>query len=296
MGFDENQARHAFESCNGNLEQAVDYLLDGGDAAAAAGGGGNVTSGSETTTTTAPKMIVADNISQYSVEKGKSACTCIALTMAASFLQQVIEEDNKNKDAATRILTCDFLRHNIMEGVDIYRQLVSCNTQMVEVEHMSAEEILEQQEDMGNDALPKFASLELVGGYVRQGVLSTPGMDLQSMMQGCITEYYQQNQHQQSQQWMAILITKTPETIVVCVPPPASEERHYCLLDSHPRPHLFVESSTNAYGRIYTTLDGLVQSLHTIFPSTVLGPDIPETMAMMYNSFDLYPLVLKKKT
>jgi hypothetical protein len=63
------------------------------------------------------------------------------------------------------------------------------------------------------------------------------------------------------------------------------------LIDSHPRAaHLGADGS---YAKPHPNLVSLLQSLQAIFPPTELGPDIPEMMAMMYNSFDMYPLQMK---
>jgi hypothetical protein len=40
----------------------------------------------------------------------------------------------------------------------------------------------------------------------------------------------------------------------------------------------------------------LIRSLEILFPPTELGSDIPEMMAAMYNSFDLYRLRLRDES
>jgi hypothetical protein len=42
------------------------------------------------------------------------------------------------------------------------------------------------------------------------------------------------------------------------------------------------------------SIANLEAHLATILPTTEVGPDIPEMMALMYISFDLHPFVLKK--
>ena len=165
----------------------------------------------------------------------------------------------------------------VTEGVQIYDRLQREGS----VEHMSAEEVLQQN-------APEYP-LQLLDGGVRQGMVSTNPSEsadhplgFQTILRFCQTP----------DRWVAAVITKTPETVVVCLPPLSggSAPVGYVLLDSHPRPQLGAE---NAYGKTHESLEELCVALQAIFPATDLGPDIPEMMAMMYNSFDLYPLVLK---
>jgi hypothetical protein len=70
----------------------------------------------------------------------------------------------------------------------------------------------------------------------------------------------------------------------------------FILVDSHPRPGLGIEG---AYVKFHSSLDSLVSTLMTdIFPFTHLGNDQEENddwMTAMYNSFDVYPLILFRK-
>jgi hypothetical protein len=278
MGFPDAQAREALGVSNGSLEMAVNYLLGGGApasapvpasapaaaAAAASNASMNISSGG----------LVRCSMSQYSVENGRSACTCIALTAASQFLQ--------NQDVSP-----SFLETMISQGVQNYQQLsTSSSSSNNNVEHMSAEEVLQKDQGL-------FQEVTSLGGFIRQGILSQDvhhPMGLKSLLEGL--------RHEEHREWMCVLITKTPETVLLCFPPddntvsrPSSSSSEYWLIDSHPRPHLGLES---AYATRHASLDSLLMSLHAIFPCTDLGPDVPEMMAVMYNSFDLYPLILKK--
>jgi hypothetical protein len=264
MGFGEAQAQEALTVSDGNLEVAVNYLLGGGipSASAAAAAAPPVAPAAEPpakmeSMEAIAKGLVTCGISQYNVDNGRSACTCIALTTASNFLE------NQSVDSA-------FLTTMIHKGVENYQKLSAGSS----VEHLSAEEVL--QTDRGN-----LFAVETIGD-IRQGVLSNDPhhpLGLMALLQGL---------RQESQtDWLAILITKTPETVLVCFPPASVSPSSYWLIDSHPRPQLGVES---AYAKLHPDLDSLALSLQAIFPCTELGPDIPEMMAMMYNSFDLYPL------
>ena len=127
---------------------------------------------------------------------------------------------------------------------------------------MSAEEVLGQRE------LP----LQLIGD-LRQGILSHDSnhpLGLKALLTAAEDDGAK-----------VVLITKTPETVMVCLD-------QFAVLDSHPRPPM----TTNAYAKMHDNLDDLIVSLQSIFPPTELDPDVPEMMAMMYNSFDLYPLAI----
>jgi hypothetical protein len=277
MGFPDAQAREALGVSNGNLEMAVNYLLGGGAPASAPvpASASAAAAASNASMNASPGDLVRCSMSQYSVENGRSACTCIALTAASQFLQ--------NQDVSP-----SFLETMISQGVQNYQQLSTSSSSNNNVEHMSAEEVL--QKDQG---LFQVTSL---GGFIRQGILSQDvhhPMGLKSLLEGL--------RHEEHREWMCVLITKPPETVLLCFPPDdnntvsrpssSSSSSEYWLIDSHPRPHLGLES---AYATRHPSLDSLLMSLQAIFPCTNLGPDVPEMMAVMYNSFDLYPLILKK--
>lgn len=268
MGFDAAKAQEALTACNDNVERAIEYLFGGG------GGGGptDAPSGGGTSSAAASLANAQDvvaSISQYTMDEGRSACTCIALTAAQEFLQS----------PAASTATPQFLENAIREGVTTYENLRTLSSS---VEHMSAEEVLK----LSAGSNGSFSKLQLTAGGIRQGLLShdtSNPMGLQTLLEAC-------RQEGPSDQWMAVLITKTPETVLAVLPPPNSTGEHM-VIDSHPRPQ--VVGGNGAYARILTSLDQVVAHLSTILPATELGPDIPEMMAMMYNSFDLYPFVKK---
>jgi len=270
MGFSADLAREALTVSSGNMEAAVNYILGGG---AGAGAGVAPTAvvaaepppGAAAVSAKADGGLLRCSRSQYSVDQGRSACTCIALTAATKFLQDTN-------------VTSEFLEEMITQGVSNYQQLMHQSAS--EIEHLSAEEVL--QKDSSKTIFP----LQSLPGGIRQGILSKDDfnhpMGLKAMLEGLKSD-------QPRQSWMAVLITKTPETVLVCFPPDSARPSSYWLIDSHPRPQLGVES---AYAKLHPSLDALWMSLQAIFPCTDLGPGVREMMAMMYNSFDLYPLLL----
>lgn len=245
MGFEAVKVHETLNAVNGNLDQAVHVLL-----------GGAILPQQQQ-----PKSssLIHCAKSQYSVENGRSACTCIALMGAALLLL-----------SGETSVSSELLENMIDMGVAAYQQLPVSGTN---VEHLSAEEVLQSK------AIEEFRLLVLMEGGVRQGVLSGQAnhpLGLGAILQECLSP----------DTWVAALITKPPETVVVLLPPRSQASGEYILLDSHPRPGL----SHGSYARIHASLEDLVQSLQAIYPVTELGNDIPEMMAMMYNSFDVYPL------
>lgn len=84
MGFSATQAREALTITSGNLEHAVNFLLGGGNIAARAGdldskqpASNEDDSASNDSVAAKAGGILRAPISQYSVEHGRSACTCI---------------------------------------------------------------------------------------------------------------------------------------------------------------------------------------------------------------------------
>lgn len=280
MGFDAAQAQQALQASNGNVEHAVNFLLMGGGSGGGSGGGGSASASSTSVTggAASERVVVVGPISQYSVDNGRSACTCIALTAATQFLQSPSpSQDN---------LTADFLQSMIVKGVEHYHHFsstLSSSSGSGSVEHLSPEEVLQH-------AGQQFP-LQMLPGGIRQGALSPDPhhpLGLSSLLQAI-------HQEQPPSKWMALLMTKTPETVCLLFPPPASSPSSsstggsccFWLVDSHPRSGI-----EGSYAKSHSSLHELAGSLQTIFPFTDLGPDVPEMMAAMYNSFDLYPLLL----
>lgn len=299
MGFNETQSRQALAGCHRSLHSVVDSLLSG---EAAVGRVENndvsptissvVPSPSETTRGADDLIKCFDcSISQYTVENGRSACTCIALTAATLFLQ----------DPA---MSTEFLEHMIHRGVSNYLKLVSSTN--TGVEHLSVEEVLQQhhmqqvgqwkQQHTSSEKCPELVCfpLEILPGGVRQGMLSNDRshpMGLKAVLEGLRVDHQQLRPHE----WMAVIVTKTPETVLLCFPPTNNESGFshspFYLIDSHPRPAL---GTFSAYSVACSQVGTLLHTLDSIFNYIDLGPDIPEMMATMYNSFDVYPLLLMK--
>lgn len=279
MGFEAGCIREALLVCSGNVERAIDYLLavdDDNIAVAQPTTTSNAPSSTSSlqtettapvvsTTSRLPRMIVAHDVSQYSFENGRSACTCIALRAASSFLENPSLES----------LSPEYLERVIQEGVVINSELFVSSGG---VEHVSAEEAL--QKDRNHQL---FGRLRMAGN-IRQGLLHKNPRH----PRGLLTMLLTCRKENKRNEWMAIVFTKTPESIVLFLPPEGSS-LPFILLDSHPRPTL---QANGAYLQFHSSLESFLHPLLTIFPPMNLGPDVAEWMDMVYNSFDLYPLFL----
>jgi hypothetical protein len=289
MGFDEDRAREALRIENGDVERAVHLILSGNDPT-------QTSSRSERNPVlwaarsaqnwaqhdddeNVDDNVVLGQFHQHSIgqQEGRSACTCIAMTAAKYFLDKTFLKDDG------KVTQC-FLSQAVARGIEHYQQIHNSDSS---VEHMSAEEVLRQ--DAASTKL--FAGLHLTGAGVRQGFLSEDAnhpMGLGASLTDILKDH---TLKRGAGRYVCVLITKTPETVLVCLPLDDAHhrDRPFWLIDSHPRPHLGL---ANSYAKMHASLDDLLLSLYTLFPPMAdLGPDVPEMMLMMYNSFDLYPFV-----
>jgi len=317
MGFDADQSRQALKECNGNVELAINSLLS-------SGGIGDVSCSSNQDTSTASQhqhqssasghpnissmvevasqqryeghnvQAVHCSVSQYNEPGGRSACTSIALTMASKVLRSINNQNNVNP---TSTITTSFLSESIYEGIQVYMTLDS--TSQRDVEHSSVEELLRAGSllnEGSSTAKDIFSSLnQLDGSSPKQGISSNTSnnpMGLEAVLSQCQTLHTG---------YIAVVITKPPETILVILPSLSDSSsssissHNYILLDSHPRPRqLLPHYPSGSYALFHPNLNSLVSSIKQIFPVTELGSDVPEMMAMMYNSFDAYAFKLRE--
>lgn len=286
MGFGSDDSKQALSNANGNVESAIEALLSGNVASSgsigAAGIYGDGTLGDSRTysfpksggSSSSSSFVVQSDSSQYSTNSGTgnggtSACTCIALSAASDFLKMI--ECNNNVE---QWMTPSYLTSLVTTGTQLYNDARKGGGDS-SIEHMSAEEVM--------SLLPNQFHVKLQGG-IQQGVLSkdrNSGMGLKQTLENCHSNVGDNSK------WMCAVVTKTPETVLVCLPPPLHDSQSFVLIDSHPRPQFGIHGS---YARIFTHLNDLIETLESIFPQVDLGPDVGEMMVIMYNSFDVYPL------
>eukprot|EP00536_Pseudo-nitzschia_multiseries_P003393 jgi/Psemu1/301942/fgenesh1_kg.52_\ len=255
--------------------------------------------------------IIQGSTSQYSYDSdGRSACTCIALT-AADIIANNSRATN-NSEERTTMMSTEFMNRSIEEGVSRYRTLRHrLNTSSSDVEHMSVDEVLSNDDQaaaarQGQRLFGVRVKSVGEGQRVRQGALSRDidhPFGLKAIVKGLVDDIRSQLRGNEAcgdvdannksncspSQMIYILLTKTPETVLLCLPSDddCEHEPQYWLVDSHPRPHLF-QGVGNSYAKPHGSMDLLLKSLRDIFPFTDLGPDVPPMMSDMYNMFDLY--------
>lgn len=281
MGFSESIARTELDKHGGNLDHTIDSLLLQSSSITLnedlSQNGNDFRNGCHT---------VGSDMSQFTFNNGRSACTCIAITGATLGLKELTQKAshvNSLKDIFNEV----FINKALFSGVEMYSNKTNSNDG---VEHMSVEETLQD--------IPQYCSdVQLIGG-VHQGILSRDvrarDTSIQSILTSCRLE-----PNANKSKWMAVIMTKTPETVTIFLPPTeltnvAGNEvfNKYVLFDSHPRPQLFSHAH-GSYLMICNTLNDLVKVLDKLFPEMDLGTDVGEIMSIMYNSFDMYAFQLK---
>ncbi len=275
MGFDNWSSQQALQMCEGNVERAVEFLLSGNSTM------GTSTSSSVTNNSSQLSLVQSD-ISQYSNPLGRSACTAIALTLAKNCISQL------GSSSPESVVDDKLLSTSINNGIKLYSELSGNNGNGAE--HSSVEDILNACSGRDNVTL---SSLKLLPNSPRQGILSNSSsykhMGLEALLTQCQMDSSEAN--------IAVVITKTPETVLVILPTQSASTNgnaKFVLIDSHPRPQqLAPHFPTGSYALFHPSLSSLVVSLREIFPVTELD-GIPELMKMMYNSFDIYPFQLSR--
>ncbi|KAK1743904.1 hypothetical protein QTG54_005501 [Skeletonema marinoi] len=277
MGFDSGSSQQALQICEGNVERAVECLLSGNISA------GGTTANSGVTNSSSQLSLVQSDVSQYSNPLGRSACTVIALTLAYNCIGQF------NYASPESFIDSTLLTRSINDGIKLYSELRDNNSSGVE--HSSVEDILVACSGRDNIII---SSLKLFPNSPRQGVLSNSSSNQHMGLEALLT----QCQMDSSESYTAVVITKTPETVLVILPTQSAASNSnakFILIDSHPRPQqLAPHFPTGSYALFHPTLSSLVASLREIFPVTELGDGVPELMQMMYNSFDIYPFQLSR--
>jgi hypothetical protein len=279
MGFSRDQSSQALIECGGNVENAINLLLSGGNTSNT----NNDTAQHHNTNDSSSVQAVHSDISQYSDSLGRSACTMIALSMAYKYLS------NTNNNNPQSIISSTFLSDSIQEGIQLYNSIRNNENG---VEHTSVEELISACLAAGESyAKSIIKSLKLLDSSPRQGILSNQSdnqLGLEAVLSQCQTDAID------SHSYIAVVITKSPETILVLLPP-ASASFSYILLDSHPRSQqLAGGGGGGSYALLHPSLSSLVESIKQIFPVTDLGDGVSEMMSMMYNSFDVYPFQLRR--
>ncbi|CAM9443991.1 unnamed protein product [Pylaiella littoralis] len=253
MGFSEDAAKAALEA-HGPTGGALDALLG-----------------------LAPHhstQVVSASISQYDVENGKSACTCICLEASLSILGCF--------GNGTWAGSPDDVANMVNVGVAMYEAVAASSS--LAVEHTSVADILPTVARYGDALQP--ATTE----GTHQGLLGTD-KSIASILRDIKSARKEKNGA------VAVAITKPPETVVCFLPPENQAEsdartpRQWLLFDSHPRPQ---QGLVGASVRSFGGEESLVEALNETFPAVDLGTN--NVMASMYNMFDCVPLSLQRSS
>ena len=279
MGFDRDQSIDALDSCGGNIENAIDRLLSGGTVGGVGGIAGIARQGGGNNNANDIIDCIHCEMSQYSdASHGRSACTAIALVLASKLLYSIAATSNTPED----IIDSDFLCNGIKDGIRLYSAIIIDGRKSDGVEHTTVEEILQACENDGSSSSSSSSEdyVSIVSTLKqtdepRQGILSNSSVHpfgLESILHSC----------QDKETYIAVVITKPPETVLVLLPPHCATSPTYILLDSHPRPQqLLPHAPSGSYALVHSTLAGIVGSLKQIFPLSELGDDVPEMVTVM---------------
>lgn len=192
--------------------------------------------------------ILQCSISQYSLSGGQSACTIISMMIALEFLPRLLTQPVQSND--TSLFASTIVRGAAMA--------LDRNSQ-----HLSCEEVL---------TFLTPSNLVHQSGITLQGVVSCYDWPKLIIDEARATV-------PATSSYIAIVITKPPESICIIVPPASSSERCY-LFDSHSRPSLGLE---NAY-IVSTSEESLCHRLVELFPP--FPGELDEWQKLQYNCFD----------
>lgn len=313
MGFPMEECKTALEISNGNMEHALNFLLSSSEDTANNGMSGTTASAASNITPIKITTIIG-TMNQYTVPNGRSACTCMALYGAEQILSSldVIRSTSSDDDTCwkkcndhlrNQVMTNEFLTSIIVNGSSMYEKYSTMRSSSY-VEHTSVEEIMDSVRTTSNsDLIPTLVRL-YESSNIHNGVLTSA--DEYTNPFGL---YYQLEDLYLNREssWMCIVVTKTPETILLLFPPAQKQKQTYSnqfiLMDTHPRRAQYPDPSSttspttmtidNAYIRVHASLLELYQqSLRHLFPPPPPSSSGSDMMMELYNSFDLYPFYL----
>lgn len=264
MGFSEMEIRDALSRSAGNLEAALEILLNPVPQPSNTAPNTVFNFPNNTNTLTYDDTVVVLNVSQYSFSDiGASACTVIASSIMQHLLVQFDRMNNESASSDIFQMT-----QIVTQGVNIFRTTTFGRS----VEHLAVDEL-------GPRFFIDVHNLE-AGFY--QGLLSNSSA-FHEMIR-CAKVAADPTKH------IGIIITKPPETVAIIIPPELhGREGKYYFFDSHSRPQ---DGFQNAYLIASNKEDSIIRKLKQIFPVIDLGMS-DDYMSMMYNMFEASAFQLK---
>lgn len=226
-----------------------------------------MTSSSSTTATTSPRSVLEDygrivgrgTISQYT-QGGVSACTSICLMAAQYFLQQ-------SGDDTRDILSTEMLDFCVLEGSRYHSTLRSDHTGL---------------EDVWTTTCPFIEGLER--GLPYQNIVS-------------VDNYYTalttawRYAVDRGQNAVAVVLTKTPETILCFGKSDDQSGPEWFLFDSHGDAHM--QGDKVVYVLRVPSTQELVSALAMKYPPMDLGDVDEEYMLQLYGQFETTPIIIE---
>jgi len=222
---------------------------------------------------------------------GSSSCTPIAVQFAVTFLRALAlcsySGSGEQRNITPNIY--ELMTEATLEGISSYSAIAGDTISAYSTTHLSVEEYMIQA--------PHLTTLLRKTGGPYQHLLTETGC-FRSMFQQAVNELNASNMSPSSSSiYMAIIITKPPETVVVFIPvgsrSTSVESRlSYYLFDSHSRPQLGIEGS---YVVKCGTEAALISRLKSLFPPLMDGDGVGEEenyMTWMYNSFEGLAFIL----
>ena len=210
-------------------------------------------------------------------EVGSSSCTPIAATMANMFLKKLHAGDLNNLES--------LLADATFSGIARYS---SVNVDPAVKAHMTVEEFLLQTQEISKN-------LRKIDGP-NQALLTDPNsfQDMFVEMVNNALTSVPSTSSTSSVEYLSIIITKPPETVVVFLPivrnvTDDTNNQKYYFFDSHSRPELNIHGS---YLVTSKSLNQIVKRLKMIFPPLVSSNEDENYMTWMYNSFEGTSFVL----
>ena len=259
MGFSDVDSRIALTKKGGDIDQAIEFLLNNSSS-----------NESEPVVLSNESEIVGHfALSQFSFEGyGSSACTSISVAVGMNILE-LLENGLSPQELLQKI---PLLTESLFQGLEYYTTINCQRLGQSNNEHLSIEDVY--------DNIPEFkGKVKKINDLPSQGIISSSA-SFQSFFNNI-------RSLGDNKRFTVVFLTKSPETICIILPPVGSEHLGYILFDSHCRPQYGME---NAYFIIAKNLIALCDRLLVLFPALQSETGYEDSYHLsMYNSYEGTP-------